>query len=123
MATPITNLLATVAGLAAVAGMVGTTWADGTKVLPQAPAELARWRSLLTDGSEPHVHPEWKSSVGAIDPVDSADFSAAQGATGLRNMPQYGFRFSPGSFDDTQSTRRPAREPARTVSGKAGSGR
>lgn len=123
MTTPITKLLATVAGMAAIAGMVGNAWADGTKVLPQAPAELARWRSLLTDSSEPHVRPEWKSSLGAIDPVDSADFSAAQGAIGLRNLPQYGFRISPGSFDDTKSTRRPAREPARTVGGKPGSGR
>jgi hypothetical protein len=120
MTTPITKLLATVAGMAAIAGMVGNAWADGTKVLPHAPAELARWRSLLTDGSEPHARPEWKSSLGAIDPVDSADFSAAQGAI---DMPQYGFRISPGSFDDTKSTRRPAREPARNVGGKPGSGR
>lgn len=123
MTTPIANLLATVAGLASVAGIYGNAWADDTNTVPHAPAELARWHSVLTDTGGSDANPEWRSTLGAIDPGDSAEFRAAHGAIGLRNVTRYGFRYSSGSFDDPKNARRSSREPAGTPGSNAGTGR
>jgi hypothetical protein len=120
MSTPIAHVLATVASLATVypvAGTSGNARADDLGAVRHAPAELAQWQSSLIDASDSHVKPEWKSALGAIDSRESAESRAAAGAVGLRNASRYGIRYSPDIPETGKGARASTRDPAGMRSG------
>lgn len=122
MATPYTHLLVAVASVATVYCVVaasGNAWADDMSAVAHAPAELVQWHSGLSVTSDSRVTPEWKSTVTAIDPEDSAAFFVMHGAAGLRDVAEDEFDYSLDSFEAPKGARKSARDPARTQGGSA----
>lgn len=108
MSTPISHLLATMAGLATAYSLTaapGSAWADDAGSVQPVPAEFAQWQSVLTDSGRAPANPEWKSTLSAAAPDGPAESRASHGTLGLRKAPQYGFRFPPDYFDVPKGAR------------------
>ena len=122
MTMPLTHLLVAVAGLATACCVVATSGnaaADDMGALAPAPAELMQWHSGLTVTSDSSVKPEWRSTLNAIDPDDSAALLQMHGAVSLRDGVEDGFDYSLDSLDTPKGARKSARNPAGTQGGSA----
>jgi hypothetical protein len=118
-----THLVVAVASLGTVCSVVaasGNAWADDESAVAHALTELVQWHSGLTVASGSCVKPEWKSTLTAIDPEDSAASRVTHGAVGLCYVAADISDYSLDFFAAPKGARKPARDPGGTRGGSPG---